>query len=718
MPLSDFQLELQRPVIRRLKIAKQINAVVLIVACAALPFLLEAVSPGSVNFVAFATGSVNATSADMGGYLGSVFLASGLIPLLLSLPLVFAKFLVVRKNSIWKIGFWVGDASSILVYAFWYSIAAFGLFLLVRHGGWNSAASEASNIFAEIFVIGVITTLLRVPAIEEDTNKAFLTKTEVKQLERSGTLNASFVKTVDAVLDSGRYHDDLAYFYPNEITSHSHLSALRRKSIGRMLQLRSSKKRKLRTALQLVERGESASLSAPATRNSILINAAPEGWGSAFFVAALGRCDLSVLGEELISGLLCICSGAQAASRFIQQAAVTSLGNLYFGSGNRNISHRLLQMWKMHEISTVRNHLRASINAIGDATTIAYFADISNPSAISSTVAAKAYYSSRGFSAKVLASVDFAEAQKAYQMSPECGEMALLRCCVIANRNAASHLSGEGAALKGEIIANFIDFACSNILGDPLVDHARKTLCLEVLHRFAQHHTASLTKGARERCWQSLCEENFESLFKNVRSAALGVLQATRYPHIYCFKLFGDDAVERFASFGNFSARSVQDVLHSFLPNDLVCALNETAINVDEDNFEDRHGGMSPAEDPTLLLYAHTAKKNAVKPKAETVQMLLNSEDRMKRFVALLIVGRFDMEKMKKEILPDVAEREMISTVRDFAILVLKMGDNPRYACCAGVSDAEDIREKLCANELERLEARMRMVSNNLNNAE
>ena len=42
-----------------------------------------------------------------------------------------------------------------------------------------------------------------------------------------------------------------------------------------------------------------------------------------------------------------------------------------------------------------------------------------------------------------------AEAQKAYEMSPECGEMALLRCCVIANRNAASHLSGEGAALKG-----------------------------------------------------------------------------------------------------------------------------------------------------------------------------------------------------------------------------------------------------------------------------
>ena len=69
----------------------------------------------------------------------------------------------------------------------------YGILVLISKSEKNAVQIELCGIFAEICLIGFVTVVCQVPAVSEDETKTFLTKVELHQLERSGTLSAPYV---------------------------------------------------------------------------------------------------------------------------------------------------------------------------------------------------------------------------------------------------------------------------------------------------------------------------------------------------------------------------------------------------------------------------------------------------------------------------------------------------------------------------------------------
>lgn len=216
----------------------------------------------------------------------------------------------------------------------------------------------------------------------DDVIKALLTYRENLQLERSGSLSSSWAPAVDQCL-TGEYHEDLLYYYPDEISAGGYIEHY-------------FNSQKIVPALQWSgdTKYTGQDHAVDATR---LINNNPPGWDSPFFVAALGRCLVDHLGGEIHAKLLaCISGAAPYIDRFIVQSAVTSLGHLYFDTGNAKISYRLLHLWLSHEVSNVRDHCVTSLKAIKHPTLVPLLLQLANPESIESVATAQAYYADCG----------------------------------------------------------------------------------------------------------------------------------------------------------------------------------------------------------------------------------------------------------------------------------------------------------------------------------
>ena len=172
MGSRDIYIELTRPRIRKLKKWKLFFFVLLILLSAWLPFQLL-----GYDMVAYQASA------------GEVLLASGMLPLLLALPIVLAKMIVtcrmrnLTSTSEFKSKLCCRDLGMALAYAFYIIMLGFG-FYLIEYGesGRRGLIGALAEIFAEVAIINSITTLLQVPAIDDDENEALLTRKEVQQV--------------------------------------------------------------------------------------------------------------------------------------------------------------------------------------------------------------------------------------------------------------------------------------------------------------------------------------------------------------------------------------------------------------------------------------------------------------------------------------------------------------------------------------------------------
>lgn len=92
---------------------------------------------------------------------------------------------------------------------------------------------------------------------------------------------------------------------------------------------------------------------------------------------------------------------------------MTSLGNLYFGTANDKVSRRLFDVWMMHEISNVRNHCAAAINAIGNTVYVELMRTVTDVPNLSTIAAVAGYVDMHegpgGREARLLQSTDILE---------------------------------------------------------------------------------------------------------------------------------------------------------------------------------------------------------------------------------------------------------------------------------------------------------------------
>ena len=120
-----------------------------------------------------------------------------------------------------------------------------------------------------------------------------------------------------------------------------------------------------------------------------------------------------------------------------------------------------------------------------------------------------------------------------------------------------------------------------------------------------------------------------------------------------------------------------------------------------------------------LLCRAHRYAALAVRPTAGLedwisdcfIQARLNSPDRLERYLGLLCVGRLKgtkvegIDKLKKEVLPKIAQTELISDVRDLAMMLITEKDEAGCLerACLPVTVKSDSRRKLISSELQTL---------------
>eukprot|EP00041_Stephanoeca_diplocostata_P013560 m.237896 g.237896 ORF g.237896 m.237896 type:complete len:697 (-) comp19379_c1_seq20:455-2545(-) len=695
MGVSDYGLYLQRPIIKKLKHAKQFWDVILIVLCGVGAVLL-------LN-----------TLEDLEPVLGNVFLAAGSLPFLLSLPLAMARISITfawrkaldgrRYTSL----LFTRDITHALAYFFYFVSAAIGVYLIYSGNDNDADALKESfaEILAEVAVIYSITTVLQVPAVYDDVTKALLTYRENLQLERSGCLSSPWAPAVDQCL-SGDYHDDLRYFYPDEI------------AVGYVEDYFSTPK-----SSPPLPRGKDTTYTGPehAIEATRLINNHPPGWDSPFFVAALGRCIVEFLGGEIHAKLLaCISGAAPYIDRFIVQSAVTSLGHLYFETGNSKISHRLLQLWLSHEVSNVRDHCVTSLKAIKHATLVPLLDQLVNPGSITTVDIAKAYYSDCGIDTAPLLCTSLKDMCVSLQSTAATTRtMTLVAAC------ALTTTSSPHAEANMPYFKDFIEIMQKSIVLDPLEGHAVKALALEVIVRMLgvyKELKATCPLPVQAIAWQLGLFSLRTSVYKSVRAAGQKVLSAAEYPHLYLFKCFDTEATSVFRTEG-VTVDAIAKVLQKWLPPQEYSSIQQKARNLVTPEVElgekfsnaaVRSTTVSDETDPSLMLYAKLITSPAWTPKDTFIQERLNSDNRLERYVALVCIGRLchrkSFGKMKKEVVPAIATSELISSVRDLAVVVLAEdhgGLLDRLCCCGDQESSGDRRVRLVERERMLLQKRM-----------
>ena len=196
----DIYIELTRPRIRILKKWKLAFFCLLILVSCWLPWHL-----------------LEYDTVAMQGSVGEVLLSSGMLPLLLALPIISAKLAITCRKETFasaqeaKAQLCCNSLGMALAYTLYVLMLGLG-FYLIEYGesGRRGLVGALAEIFAEVSIINSITTLLQVPAIDDDETEALLTKAEQQQMERTGALNAPYANVVNEA--TGYEYDEGACF--------------------------------------------------------------------------------------------------------------------------------------------------------------------------------------------------------------------------------------------------------------------------------------------------------------------------------------------------------------------------------------------------------------------------------------------------------------------------------------------------------------------------
>lgn len=688
MGLSEYLIVLQRPLIRTLRRVKLVWDLVLIVLSAFGSYAL--VTGGNVY-------GMDLESGEVLGLIGNVFLAAGALPFLLSLPLILAEISVgcAVKGQTARC-FCFRDLTTFLAYTSYAVFIGVGVFLILYANSYepNALNDGLAEIFAEVALIYTITTILGVPSVEEDETKSFLSRTESKQLERSGSLNAPYARFIDYAF-RGLYHDALYYQYPDEI-KHKHYNELR------MMEIVNLNRKEVESKHHSVIAAE-------------LLNECANGWESAWFVSAIGYCDISTVGEELLSGLLtCLSGSSPFLDRFICQSAITSLGKLYSGTQNRKMSKKLFNLWKIHEISNVREHCYVSIQAIRSLKICDFVKQMNDLKTLSDPFASLAYFQEENVKTEALSVQSLREVTNhicPHSAESERTQALIAACCLLDNEQ-----------ISASDFKTFLDAVQDNVIYDPLEGHLVKALALEAMVRAtrASKKAGSWNTELMHDLWDIANELMSNSVYKSVRQAAERVLEESLFPYLYVYKCFGADAIKEFATDG-FNHNTTEKVLFDNLPHDVfdkllkeVEQLNHRsplkALNAKFEEEEQRKDGGSyvPWEDPVLMMFCLLTFPSLTFEISDTfLQERLNSPSRRVRFATLVAIGQLQhLEgpgKLKKEVVPNVAQCELISDVRDLAVVLLSGIEDTGCCSCFKPEAQTDRQQALVQSELDSL---------------
>lgn len=585
----------------------------------------------------------------------------------------------------------------------------FGVVVLFEKGESHAVQTELVGIFAEVAIIGFITVICQVPAVSEDETKAFLTQNEVEQLERVGTLDAPYVLGTNLALNN-EYEEELRYMFPSEFdsseslyaTADTYVGALNRShfsSVSGDEDIESKFVASTTGSISTIANGKSIFGDSVSQKEhqkvvSSIMNGNPTGWDNCWFVAALGMCDRDYLGTELLSGLLTCISGSNALNnRFTTQAALTSLGNLYFGTKHPKISRRIIECWKIHEISSIRDHCVQSIQAIGHPATIAFVDSIVHLDKVTSEKTFRAYFEGVGCDTSALT---FASVKKTILLIQEAENenvrlMSLIGMCV-----SIDHLTSRmkdnttGKAVLSDI-QELVNVLSTQVLLDPFEYWWVQCAALELLSRLVKHtdHVMTSNDELRKNMRSiviALGNKVFSrSVFKSVRVSARALLHACKYDMLMLHKCFESDATQIYRRDG-ISSRSVALVLKTHLPNTIYSQLQTRVSSMTNPkktftelfSADSRHTS-SIDHDPVLLLYTYLSiRAPSWIPNDVFVLQRMNSPDWLERFCGVLSVARFvadsnTIQTLRKEVIPRFYLGELISNVRDVVKIVMSM---------------------------------------------
>jgi len=275
------------------------------------------------------------------------------------------------------------------------------------------------------------------------------------------------------------------------------------------------------------------------------------------------------------------------------------------------------------------------------------------------------------------------------------------------------------------------------ICRDPAEYHLTQTLALEAVRRCICLQRAQAeengTKPNFTPAYKLASAINRMSVYREVRQAAQKVLVEAEYPFMSVTKCFGDDATNVYIEQG-FDQETIRSVLQDHIPDQTYYGLVDRLDQLgDGPDIEQGLAALfhqiefdedpDPLEDPVMLFYVYMAERDDALVEDTFLQERLNSRDRFERYVALVgiahMIGHRRAQKMRREVVPDFVETELISDVRSLALQVAEgRGTNVSTigsrscalpSCCEGEGDDESIdrKSRLMYGEFERLKNRI-----------
>jgi len=419
-------------------------------------------------------------------------------------------------------------------------------------------------------------------------------------------------------------------------------------------------------------------------------------------------------------------SGAAQCNRFITQQAIDTLAQLFFQTKSQKISHRILQVWMVHEIADVRMHCVAAIQAIGEPILCAFMKQMNDLDSLVNIAVCKDYFSQQHVNGDLLQLTSLTQIADQVSGSMNARLMSLIAACC-----AFSPSSTPPAATPSEVKA-FLRTIDQNLLRDRLENHLVKELALEAVARIANAGDKFIGIELKPYVWEECITQLRTSVFKQVRLGGKKALQAAGYPHAKMFDCFGGTATKWYIEKG---FRSMNGFLTETLPPAMFEKIRQR-LQVMERPTEDlaamftsntnsRTVSFDPVEDPVMLLYMYLATSGAgIDFEILFIQERLNSLDYFERYVGLLCIGALanqsEIRLMRKSVCPGIVQTELISDVRDLALAVLddrRNNTTNSASCCSGccgccADEADEVqllqsrRAALSKKELEQLQER------------
>ena len=491
------------------------------------------------------------------------------------------------------------------------------------------------------------------------------------QVKRSGVLSAPWVPAVNEVL-SYKYHEDIWYLFPHDVK-------------------------------YLVEEDCDEEPHAPLgdADKAALLNGCPVAFDSVWYIAALSKVPVSLLGDQLHAGLVaCLSSATQGHDRFIAQMAVIAIGWLHRGSRNGLLSRRLLQVWENHEISNVRVDAALSLQTIAHPAYVALLRVAQNLPGMQSATDMATYFEHTNVSLSFLDAApvqDLLRRLDVHKFHHNAVVGALVSICLMFECEdlpinekylaaaAALQTSITSATQVEALLMELID-KVRKLLSNPYVGHLIKTFALESITRAVkyvrQNNMFEWKSSALANAVVDMADRStITSVFKSVRTAANELLQGASFELMGVYACFGSVATARFKAEG-FVPTTAARILEEHLLPDQLKQLRErvNAMSKPLQELEDLFIRPSTnrqcrvlTEDPTLLLYTLVAdyERLQVPFNASFLQHRLNSVNKLERYIGLVCIGCLCEQPVIAPLLvvvPLMAASEMISDVRDLAV--------------------------------------------------